>query len=92
MNDARQRKDNQRLMLKLTGFALGSFAFGFALVPFYDVLCEITGFGNQKSLAEAREALARVSPTHDFDARSGGANPEIPSPQSAGTQRKTTDE
>jgi prephenate dehydrogenase len=46
----------------------------------------------ERGLAEAREALARVSPTHDFDARSGGANPEIPSPQSAGTQRKTTDE
>jgi cytochrome c oxidase assembly protein subunit 11 len=26
-------------------------------VPFYDVLCDITGFGNQKSLAEARVAV-----------------------------------
>jgi len=59
VSDPVQRKDNQRLMLKLTGFALGSFAFGFALVPFYDVLCELTGFGNQKSLAEAREADIR---------------------------------
>ena len=44
------RRDNQRLTLKLLGFALGSFAFGFALVPLYDVLCDLTGFGNQQAL------------------------------------------
>ena len=48
---------NKSLTLKLLGFALGSFAFGFALVPLYDVLCDITGFGNQKALAEARVAI-----------------------------------
>jgi cytochrome c oxidase assembly protein subunit 11 len=46
--------DNKRLTLKLLGFALGSFAFGFALIPLYDVLCDLTGFGNQKLLAEQR--------------------------------------
>ncbi len=46
--------ENKKLTVKLGAFALGSFAFGFALVPLYDVLCEITGFGNQKSLAEQR--------------------------------------
>jgi cytochrome c oxidase assembly protein subunit 11 len=46
--------DNRKLTLKLLGFALGSFAFGFALVPLYDVLCDLTGFGNQKALAEQR--------------------------------------
>ena len=46
--------ENKKLTLKLAAFALGSFAFGFALVPLYDVLCDITGFGNQKSLAEQR--------------------------------------
>jgi cytochrome c oxidase assembly protein subunit 11 len=50
--------DNKRLTLKLLGFALGAFAFGFALIPLYDVMCEITGFGNQKSLAEARPVAA----------------------------------
>jgi cytochrome c oxidase assembly protein subunit 11 len=45
---------NKTLTLKLLGFALGSFAFGFALVPLYDVLCDLTGFGNQKALAEQR--------------------------------------
>ena len=46
--------ENKKLTLKLLGFALGSFAFGFALVPLYDVLCDITGFGDQKALAEQR--------------------------------------
>jgi cytochrome c oxidase assembly protein subunit 11 len=45
---------NKNLTLKLLAFALGSFAFGFALVPLYDVLCDITGFGNQKALAQQR--------------------------------------
>ncbi|MBM4224266.1 MAG: cytochrome c oxidase assembly protein, partial [Gammaproteobacteria bacterium] len=29
---------NRRLTLRLLGFAAGAFAFGFALVPLYDVL------------------------------------------------------
>jgi cytochrome c oxidase assembly protein subunit 11 len=48
---------NRKLTLKLLGFALGSFAFGFALVPLYDVLCDITGFGDQSQLARARLAV-----------------------------------
>lgn len=46
------RSQNRSLTLKLAGFAAGAFAFGFALVPLYDVLCEVTGFGNQKLLLE----------------------------------------
>ena len=57
MSDASAKSsDNKRLTLKLLGFAAGSFAFGFALIPLYDVLCDLTGFGNQKALAEVREA------------------------------------
>jgi cytochrome c oxidase assembly protein subunit 11 len=48
---------NKSLTLKLLGFAAGSFAFGFALIPLYDVLCEITGFGNQKALSEQRPSV-----------------------------------
>jgi len=46
--------ENKNLTLKLGAIALGSFAFAFALVPLYDIICDITGFGNQKSLAEQR--------------------------------------
>jgi cytochrome c oxidase assembly protein subunit 11 len=52
-----RERDNKKLTLKLLAFALGSFAFGFALVPLYDVLCDITGFGDQSQLAIARMAV-----------------------------------
>ena len=44
---------HRNLIFKLSVFVAGSFAFGFALVPLYDVLCTITGLGNQKSLSRA---------------------------------------
>jgi cytochrome c oxidase assembly protein subunit 11 len=50
-------RDHRRLTLKLLGIALGSFAFGFALVPLYDVLCEITGYGNRKDLGRAANVV-----------------------------------
>ena len=53
MNEPALQRANRSLTLKLCGFTLGAFAFGFALVPLYDVLCEITGIGNQKSLLRA---------------------------------------
>jgi cytochrome c oxidase assembly protein subunit 11 len=56
-------RENKRLTLKLLGFALGSFAFGFALVPLYDVLCDITGFGDQKALAEQRLTVEKPDDT-----------------------------
>lgn len=38
------------LALKLGLIAAGAFAFGFALVPLYDVFCEITGAGSRQEL------------------------------------------
>mgnify|MGYP000208134017 FL=1 len=36
-----------RLVRKLVLVSVGMFGFGFALVPLYDVFCEITGFGGR---------------------------------------------
>ena len=47
-------KEHKRLTLQLGAIALGAFAFGFALIPLYDVLCDLTGFGDQKLLVEQR--------------------------------------
>lgn len=47
------QSQNRSLTWKLLAFAAGSFVFGFALVPFYSVLCELTGSGNSKDLARA---------------------------------------
>jgi cytochrome c oxidase assembly protein subunit 11 len=49
----RPGKTNRSLAAKLFIFALGSFGFGFALVPLYNVLCAVTGQGDQSSLARA---------------------------------------
>jgi cytochrome c oxidase assembly protein subunit 11 len=47
------RGQHRSLIIRLMIFTAGAFAFGFALVPLYDVLCSITGLGNQKSLSRA---------------------------------------
>jgi len=47
---------NRSLMLRLLLFAAGSFGFGFALVPLYDVICEVTGFGSTRQLTTRAEA------------------------------------
>lgn len=62
MNEPRTQlqRDNARLTAKLALMTLGSFAFGFALVPLYDVLCAVTGFGDQKSLARAAEVAPQA--------------------------------
>jgi cytochrome c oxidase assembly protein subunit 11 len=44
------RKANRLMTWKLFGFAAGAFVFAFALIPLYDVLCNVTGIGNAKQL------------------------------------------
>lgn len=50
------RRD-RRLLFQLSLAVVGMFAFGFALVPLYDVLCDIAGINGKNSamLAEAAE-------------------------------------
>ena len=42
-----QQQDNRSLVGRLAILAIAMFGFGFALVPLYDVFCEITGFGGR---------------------------------------------
>jgi cytochrome c oxidase assembly protein subunit 11 len=62
------RKRGDRLLgLKLAGLVAAMFAFGFALVPLYDVFCDITGFGGKTSriaaLAPSDEPVADADRT-----------------------------
>jgi cytochrome c oxidase assembly protein subunit 11 len=57
-----QEKAHRSLTLKLLGIALGSFGFGFALVPLYNVLCGITGVGDQTLLLRKAEAVEHPDP------------------------------
>lgn len=43
-----------RTSVKVGAVALGMFAFGYALVPLYDVICEVTGLNGKTGRAEAR--------------------------------------
>lgn len=59
MNGEKLRQANKRLALKLAAGAVVALAFGFALVPLYDVLCEATGL-NGKTNAELTQPAATV--------------------------------
>jgi cytochrome c oxidase assembly protein subunit 11 len=48
-----------KLALQLGAVALGAFAFGFALIPLYDVLCSITGYADKRALVQAAEVVER---------------------------------
>jgi cytochrome c oxidase assembly protein subunit 11 len=50
-------KANRKLTWQLWLFAAGSLAFGFALVPLYDVLCDVTGYGDRSQLREAASVV-----------------------------------
>lgn len=61
-----KQKRNSRLhVLRLSGVVAAMFVFGFALVPLYDVLCEVTGLngrspsGFQSTMGEAAPAVDR---------------------------------
>lgn len=47
MQPEQPHNPNSRLVVKLVGVVFGMFAFGFALVPLYDVFCDITGINGK---------------------------------------------
>jgi len=51
------RRANRSMTLKLLAIAAGSFGFGFALVPLYNVLCSVTGYGDQSKLLQKVAAI-----------------------------------
>jgi len=52
-----RRRANLAMTWKLLAIAAGSFGFGFALVPLYNVLCAVTGYGDQAKLLERARAV-----------------------------------
>ena len=51
------RRANRHLLWQLLAMAAGSFGFGFALVPLYNVLCSVTGYGDQTRLLKRVTAI-----------------------------------
>ena len=57
------RRANVSMTVKLLAIAAGSFAFGFALVPLYNVLCAVTGYGDQAKLLQKVTAIEHPDPS-----------------------------
>lgn len=68
---------NARTLTKLVVATLGMFGFGFALVPFYYKICEVTGInsGDEQSLARNTQVDTRRWVTLEFDANTNTALP-----------------
>lgn len=47
MSSERRTASHRKLLTSLLVIVVGAFAFGYALVPLYDVFCEVTGFGGR---------------------------------------------
>ncbi len=75
-----KEKANRRLLTRLSVFAVLMFGFGFALVPFYEKICEVTGINNLIKPAAAIENTQidrSRTITLEFDANSHGLDWEF---------------
>ncbi len=51
-------KANKRTVGKLLLLSIGMFGFGFALVPLYDLFCDVTGLNGKTGVADAKAVAA----------------------------------
>lgn len=64
MSNVNQKSTNKRLVIKLLFTVVGMFGFGFAMVPLYDVICDVTGL-NGKTSGRYTEATQEESVSAD---------------------------
>jgi cytochrome c oxidase assembly protein subunit 11 len=57
------KRANLVMTWKLVAIAVGAFGFGFALVPLYNVLCSVTGYGDSSKLREKYAAIEHPDPS-----------------------------
>jgi len=65
MNDDVKQK-NRRLLRTLALVALIMFGFGYALVPLYDVLCDITGLNGKVESTAAKEVIDAIDKNREI--------------------------
>jgi len=58
-NPAELSRANRRIVVRLAVVVLAMFGFGFALVPLYDVFCDITGINGKTGRIELEKALSQ---------------------------------
>lgn len=75
MVDANKTRNNLTMLKKLLIFSVVMFVFGYALVPFYEKFCEVTGINNllqPDTLAKETEVDTERWVTIEFDANTRG--------------------
>ncbi len=60
-----QKHANRKLVRALLIMTAGSFAFGWALVPLYDVLCRVAGIGSAEAKAGKATVTEAVDPNRE---------------------------
>ena len=65
--DESLRQKNTRLVQILFLVVVGMFGFGFALVPLYDVLCELTGINGKAESVEVEEVPYKVDTAREIN-------------------------
>jgi cytochrome c oxidase assembly protein subunit 11 len=57
---------NTKLVLKLAMVAVAMFGFGYALVPIYNVFCEVTGLGGKTNTSAVQEVVYQVDKAREI--------------------------
>jgi len=60
-----RKRANRKLVLGLLVMTAGSFAFGWALVPLYDVFCRAVGIGNAEAKAGREVVQEAIDPNRE---------------------------
>ncbi len=73
----KKERANHRMMMRLSIFAMAMFGFGFAMVPFYEKICQVTGINDLIKPAAAVENTQIDKSrwvTMEFDSNTHGMN------------------
>jgi cytochrome c oxidase assembly protein subunit 11 len=66
MDTDQRKRANRGLIIGLLVMTAGSFGFGWALVPLYDVFCRAVGVGNAEAKSGKSSATEAVDPTREI--------------------------
>jgi cytochrome c oxidase assembly protein subunit 11 len=66
LDAAQRRRANRTLIAGLVIMTAGSFAFGWALVPLYDVFCRAVGVGNAEAKSGRSQAQEAIDPNREI--------------------------
>jgi len=66
LNQDQRKRANRKLVVGLLIMTAGAFAFGWALVPLYDVLCRAAGIGNAEAKAGKSVVQEATDPNREI--------------------------